>query len=421
MPFQCEICWIRNLEDRDPTPEDINFVRDIRRANLDAMSGKAVSTIEGHVRRTKKIVANSVRNNKSPSLQPRGPFPLADPMGMGLAVDILQESLVAVGRNEPTVQAETLRQLRGTFTKNWESSPEGVMEVASFGRGTGRVRPTTCPTQSEWFQDYWRGVESRMGHKSKANHALPMSALVQAINFIKEEAEAKPTSAEANYLWKVGAYLTFCTAGSLRGNEGFFMDVSGVRQFADVGKDGTMPTKLKTTTILSEEVCMNLPHVVLSLLGKFKGELGINHHILNVASETMTGLEPRWWMNKLVEVLQSENRWEGPAFATADGDLANPADYDSTFRYFLHRVQDEMPKLLPKKYDVDTMFGINRTPRKTANTRIKRAGLGFQTDEMNRWRKVEAAGLRRVRQRMNALYSEAVLLMPVTWRVSYAL
>ena len=41
-----------------------------------------------------------------------------------------------------------------------------------------------------------------MGHKSKANHALPMAALVQAINFIKEEAAAKPTSAEVNYLWK---------------------------------------------------------------------------------------------------------------------------------------------------------------------------------------------------------------------------
>ena len=33
-------------------------------------------------------------------------------------------------------------------------------------------------------------------------------------------------------------------------------------------------------------------------------------------------------------------------------------------------------------------------------------------EEMNRWRKVEAAQNHRVHQRMSALYSEAVLMMP---------
>ena len=66
---------------------------------------------------------------------------------MGLAVDILQKSLIAVGRNEAVVQAETLRQLRSTYTKNWESSPLGVAESAAFAKGMGRIRPTKCPAQ----------------------------------------------------------------------------------------------------------------------------------------------------------------------------------------------------------------------------------------------------------------------------------
>ena len=280
-PFQCEVCWMRNLEGRDPGPLDEAYVQSIRRANLDAISGKSRHTISGHRRRNKRIVDNAVRINKTPSLQPRGPLGLEDPVGMSLAVDILQESLHAKGRNEPVVQAETLRQMRATFTKSWDSSPAGVAERASFGKGTGRVRPTSCPTQSEWFTDFWRGLERRMGHKSLANHAIPMGAMVALINLIKEDAEMADTPEEADYLYKVGAYLTTVTAASLRGYEGFYLDLSALRRFIDTGKNGTIPARLNKNTILSEEQCLNLPHVVIPMLGQFKGEIGIDHHIIN--------------------------------------------------------------------------------------------------------------------------------------------
>ena len=108
IPFQCEDCWIRNLEYCNPCRLDGMYLMSIRRANLDAMNGKARSTINGHRFRTQRLVNNSVRINKTPSLAPRGPFLLCDQVAMGLAVDINQESLVARRRNEPTVQAETL-------------------------------------------------------------------------------------------------------------------------------------------------------------------------------------------------------------------------------------------------------------------------------------------------------------------------
>lgn len=420
MPFQCECCWIRNLEGRDPTRGDEAYMMTIRRANLDAMAGKARDTIRAHRRRTKRLVDNALRINKTPGVKERGPFPLRDETGMGLAVDIIQESLHAVGRIEPVVQAETLRQLRSTYSKLWDSSPEGVAEVASFGRGAGRVRPTSCPSQSEWFQDFWRGVEARMGHKSGANHAITMSAMVQAITYIKEDAAKASSQEEADYLVKVGAYLTFCTAASLRGYEGFYLDLSALRRYADVGRGGEVPSRLTNNSILTEEECMRLPHVVLPLLGKFKGEIGIDHHVINVAAETKSGLEPRWWADQLLEVVQGEGRTSGPAFASPDGELAESASYDATFREYLHRVQD-LTTLISKDSDVDTMYGISRTPRKTATTRAKRAGFGAIVEEFNRWRKVEAARVRRVRQRMSALYSEAVLMMPTTWRISFAL
>ncbi len=44
----------------------------------------------------------------------------------------------------------------------------------------------------------------------------------------------------------------------------------------------------------------------------------MDHHIITVANETLSGLCPRWWVEKLVEVGQSEGRTHGPAFASPE-------------------------------------------------------------------------------------------------------
>ena len=95
----------------------------IRRANLDAMAGKSPLTIRGHLLETIMVLRNAERISKTPSFHPRGPFPLSDPVGMGLAIDMLVKSLTAKGRLTDYVQFSTIRKLRGTYSKNWESSP----------------------------------------------------------------------------------------------------------------------------------------------------------------------------------------------------------------------------------------------------------------------------------------------------------
>ena len=136
IPFKCEVCWFRNLEGRDPRGEsDDVYVACIRQANLDAMLGKSPLTIRVHRRETIAVIANSRLIGKTPAYSPRGPFPLEDLVGMSLAVDMLLKSLTAKGRIVDHVQFATLRKLRGTYAKNWESSPSGVKEGASFAKG----------------------------------------------------------------------------------------------------------------------------------------------------------------------------------------------------------------------------------------------------------------------------------------------
>jgi hypothetical protein len=134
-----------------------------------------------------------------------------------------------------------------------------------------------------------------------------MGAIVYLLDLIRidaEEAEEAGSVVEANKLCKGGAYVCILTAASLRGQEGVFLELAGLRKHLAKGRFGVVPAVLNISTLLTEEVCRNLPHVTLCLLGKFKGETGIDHHLIALANETVSGLQPRWWIEKLVLVCE---------------------------------------------------------------------------------------------------------------------
>jgi hypothetical protein len=140
IPFQCEKCWMRNLEERDPVCGDNDvYMACIKRANLDAMLDKSPLTIRNHARESRTFVKSASLINKTPSYYPRGPFPVADLVGMGLPVDMELKSLLSKGRIREHVQFSTLHRLRAMHTKNWELSPLGVAKGASFTKGLGRI------------------------------------------------------------------------------------------------------------------------------------------------------------------------------------------------------------------------------------------------------------------------------------------
>jgi len=269
--------------------------------------------------------------------------------------------------------------------------------------------------------DFLRGMENRMGFDSRADHGVAIEAIVQVLQYIREDAVEMRDVEEANLLWKIGAFICLLTAASLRGYEGFYLDLGTLRANIHKGRNGVVPQFVRTNIILTEEMCRKLPHVSVPLLGKFKSQDGISQHVFNLASETLSGLQPRWWMEKIIEVAESEHRYTGPAFAGRNGLLDSSSDYDAAFRKYLLRVQ-ECTDFIDKDVNVDIYYSTNRTPRKSAHTRAKRAGISKELQEdMNRWSKVEAAKGKRPRFHMRDHYAEACLLMPVTWLYSYAL
>ncbi len=263
-----------------------------------------------------------------------------------------------------------------------------------------------------------------MGCQLQPNHGLLIWAIFHLLKLIKvDDREAKDAGSvvAANELWKIGAYVCTLMASLLQGHEGFYLDLAGLCKHLHKGKTGVIPAGLDKNTVLLKEMCMNLPHVTISLLGKFKGETRVDHHLISVANKTTSGLCPRWWIEKLTEVCQSEGRFDKPAFASADSLLASSTDYNAMYRKYLNIVQDET-NLNPADHNVDTLYSIFCMPKKTVTIRIEQAGIGNQfVDQMNQWKPQERVQGGAARQQMNAHYTKALLVMPTTWMGSYVL
>ena len=117
--FQCELCWFRNLTGKDPTPGVHDMaIRCLRRCNLDNFAGRAPSTIRGHKLEIFTLLKKFESVGMPLLLQPLGPLPVGDKVGMGIALGMQLKSITAKGRIVDSVQFATVRGVRGTATLN---------------------------------------------------------------------------------------------------------------------------------------------------------------------------------------------------------------------------------------------------------------------------------------------------------------
>ena len=63
---------------------------------------------------------------------------------------------------------------------------------------------------------------------------------------------------------------------------------------------------------------MDASYVLLALMGKFKGKLGVHEHLITLASHTLSGIEIRWWIEKLIRIWETECFTAGPEFGNVD-------------------------------------------------------------------------------------------------------
>jgi hypothetical protein len=351
-----------------------------------------MSTIGSHAAAVKGTVTNCGRIRKTPTLPVRGPMPLAGHLGMGIAVEILFNSLTARSRlkGKAQIQFNSMRCPCATYTLTWESSQMGVGECSTFASGSVKVTVTSCPTQQKWFGLFLRGAENRMGYISQRNQLLcegVIQKLLEAMKVAIQEVDKEWLKRE--YI-KFGAAASLAICGLLRGPEVFLLDLAGLWEYLELGRGGVLPEDpLKPGADFS-----NCPHIIVTLIGEFKRELGTKHHLIALASWTTLDIELRWWLEELLRVQEAEGCKRGPAFGHKDGSVALMSEYDNLLHFFLRKVQNENPELILHSDNIKANYSFLPTFRRTAEGKARGAQLDSSVQKaMNRWRKIEARQL----------------------------
>ncbi len=116
-----------------------------------------------------------------------------------------------------------------------------------------------------------------------------MNTILLVLALLKQEAELESPPIAREYL-KVGVAIALAVCACLRGPEVLLLDLTGLHQNIEKGKNGTIPQfPLKVGIDLSEA-----PRMIAVLLGNFKGKTGVQHHMLALASTSTSGIVLRW-------------------------------------------------------------------------------------------------------------------------------
>ena len=135
-PFQCDGCNFQNLKKRAPGASDTDGVLllCIRSAHLDALWAREPATVHSNRREGVRVLELSKQLGLENPYPRRGPYPVKDSFGMGVAAMMLMRSL-DTGKNARTIQYETMRKLRGHYSNFVHTTPDGVGASTTSSEG----------------------------------------------------------------------------------------------------------------------------------------------------------------------------------------------------------------------------------------------------------------------------------------------
>ena len=257
----------------------------IRMMNLDSFWHAECNTISSHWSAFKSGLKVLERVGIPPPYQNLGPYPLTDTFGYGVALQMLLKSEEAGKQGHAYQQFTTIKQLHSAYSGVYYASAQGMAEGASYGQGKNQSFYMRCPTNSPWFVKFYSGCEKRMGKDLDANVALLGVAVREWLAETMQAIRESQDELEGDHLISVGAYVAVTYTASLRGHEMFMMDLAGVCKYIRVGQDH-----------------VELPHVIVVLLGWFKGETGEKYHLIPLPVQTNSGIKVGKWMEVVVAV-----------------------------------------------------------------------------------------------------------------------
>jgi hypothetical protein len=403
-PFQGDLCHFCNLMDQEPVrglAPDLRILKCIRRANLDSLWSSEPRTVSRNLAECRRgvIIASSL-GFKNKLFKPMGPYPVEDTFGMGAAIVILQIFLNP-GKYDKHVQFGTIRKFRSTFSNAYHASLEG-QNASVMAKDTRKLTVTKCPTYGTWFEKFMKGCHKRMGEITRPDRALSSTILLEILKHLNEEWYQVPHNRLS--LAQEGAFYVIAFSCALRGEEVPLADLTG------------------TARHWEKSLTNNPPHIVIALLGRFKGELGENYHLLPIVPLTRSGIDNELWIGRLLNLYKVQGINSGPLFRDVNGHRIKANHMEPTFFDRLERIQTTRPDLIESNAEVTEEYGIYRSFRRGSTLEATKQGLPPHViDANNRWRKFHMAGASKPSLTMRDHYTDVQLTLSISLRYSSVL
>ncbi len=262
----------------------------------------------------------------------------------------------------------------------------GISDRLEGGRVVeGSTRPM-CTVPSSWtMAQQYAGIiegltdillsDDTMGDDTKANFGLSLMVLHELIEQLDREFRGARTDRERYDIVEMAMFLLIGYLLGLRGEEILKVEVTGLLKYFEAGKRHARH-----------------PHVMITLLGRFKSERGERFHKRPVAWETNSGLRMGEWTERYLVLLRKTGRSTGRMFVRVNGTTKRTSDFEGAFLDRLISVHGRNPELFEPGVDVADAYGIYRSLRRGSTTEAQVRGVSDTSVRANnRWKSIEQA------------------------------
>ena len=310
---------------------------------------------------------------------------------------MLLKSRWTTGKNSKThLQFNTVRRFRSSYGNYVRASTLIAQHNLSMVDSKGKyshINRDSCG--SLWFQRFILGMSHRMGQVSFPNLAMSPQLLLEFFREI-ERRIADFTSREDHHNWII--MTTYCALSyviSLRGNEGFLLDLKSLRDNWNNHSN---------------------KYVVIGLLGRYKGENHDYTHLVSCVNKTSSGLNIRNILHRAIQLKDKLGYQDGPLVSDQKGLLWSSRNIDEMMTDVLKEIYQKDKTLFDVRIKdlkgIEDNFKCYRTFRRSSDTRaINQKVSDVDIDVIHRWSTVEQSKGKKTGLTMKHHYAELNLLL----------
>jgi len=396
VPFECDDCVFWKITKRSPSTAnqaDKLLLECIGRSNLDAFWSRSSKTVnQNRLIVNRQLFLSKTLGMPAPYVQTH-PTPEYDHRGFEVAVSMIFMSVYSGDKHsENHLQFDTVRRSRTDYGNYLRSSNQAShLHLSLVDQAGSYTRFSHDPCGSLWFHRFSEGMANRMGKIYLPNLAMSHKLIIKFFSVIEDKIkESKPMLDKHNWVI-MSSYCTVSYILSLRGDEGFLLDINEMRKnWSNHSKD----------------------FIVITLLGKLKGEKEDSVHKFPCVNKTLSGIDIK---NTLLRALNLKNQLgstEGPLISDINGVIISPRVLDDMIHEVLIEIYKRKRTLFPISIkgedDIISSYKGYRSFRRSSDTRaLDMKVASTDIDIVNRWRVNERKQQgKRVAQQMKQHYSD---------------